>query len=114
MKFAILALFGLVSGQQIENDLTENMRESWSADTMANAWRQVEAMGHTLEDMDRQVTPAQRNHRREVRQAMERRASELARSRGPAYMRELQAWGASDSVRAENAHNAVVQASPEF
>jgi len=36
MKFAIVALLGLVSGQQLENELTENVRETWSAKSIAD------------------------------------------------------------------------------
>ena len=59
MKFAVLALLGLVSGQQIESELTENIRKTYLAADVANAYRQLQSIGNTLEDMERSVTKEQ-------------------------------------------------------
>ena len=59
MKFAVLALLGLVSGQQIESELTENIRKTFLAADVANAYRQLQSIGNTLEDMERSVTKEQ-------------------------------------------------------
>ena len=55
MKFAVLALLGVASAQQFEDELTENVRKTFSASAIANAKRQLKAIKHTLNDMEHEM-----------------------------------------------------------
>lgn len=90
------------------------MRETWSADAVANAWRQVQAMGNTLEDMERSISKEDRNEMEQFEREMEREMNEFGEKRGPAYAKEAEAWIRSKSVAAVEAHKMVVANSKEF
>ena len=57
MKFAVLALLGAVSAQNIyEEDLTENISKEFSASAMNNMMRQLKSVQHTLRDMEHSMS----------------------------------------------------------